>query len=185
MTACFIRHGETDWNRKGVIQGRMDIPLNDTGKAQAKRAGLALARESWDMIISSPVGRAMETANIIGKHIGIPEIITDAALLERDFGQGEGLAYEKIKEQFGDNIPGLEPMEAVRERMFGALRNYADVYPGKRLVVVSHGAAINALLHLLSGGAVGTGVTWLLNCCLTQIRQVADGFTIDYYNKET
>ena len=71
---CLVRHGQTDWNFQEIIQGREDIPLNEVGKKQASQSAAALQAESWDIIISSPLIRAQETAKEIAGAIGLPSI---------------------------------------------------------------------------------------------------------------
>ena len=64
---CLVRHGETDWNSLGILQGRKDIPLNDTGILQAEECRELLKSTNWDVFITSPLKRTMETAEIINK----------------------------------------------------------------------------------------------------------------------
>ena len=71
MIAAFIRHGQTDWNREGLLQGSSDIPLNDTGRAQARDALMTLRSMPWDVVVSSPLRRARETAQIIADALGL------------------------------------------------------------------------------------------------------------------
>ncbi|MET0318796.1 MAG: histidine phosphatase family protein, partial [Rhodococcus fascians] len=73
---ALVRHGETDWNLHGRLQGSSDIPLNDTGRAQAREAVYELSDHSWDLLVSSPLSRAAETADIIGSHLGISRTAT-------------------------------------------------------------------------------------------------------------
>ena len=67
-----VRHGETDWNRQRRIQGLTDIPLNDTGRAQAEAAAALIERSEWDLVVSSTLGRARETAAILARGLGLP-----------------------------------------------------------------------------------------------------------------
>ena len=71
-TICLVRHGQTDWNALGKLQGQTDIPLNELGKIQARQCGEFLSEEDWDVIISSPLKRARETAEIISNYIEVP-----------------------------------------------------------------------------------------------------------------
>lgn len=89
-----VRHGETDWNKLHKVMGRVDIPLNETGKSQAKITSEKLKEYKIDLIISSPLKRACETAKIINETKNL-EIIYDDRLLERDFGEFEGLDYNE------------------------------------------------------------------------------------------
>jgi uncharacterized phosphatase len=87
---ALVRHGETDWNLHGRLQGSSDIPLNSTGRAQASEAVYELEGRRWDLLVSSPLSRAAETADIIGAHLGIERTATYADLAERHFGAAEG-----------------------------------------------------------------------------------------------
>ena len=77
-----VRHGETDWNLQRRIQGSTDVPLNETGRAQARRVGQLLAGRTWDAIVASPLSRAFDTASIIAGEVGLPEPTTDPRLVE-------------------------------------------------------------------------------------------------------
>jgi uncharacterized phosphatase len=150
MTSIYlVRHGETDWNAQRRIQGRTDIPLNDTGRAQAATTGALLARRDWDGIFASPLSRAFETAGIIAAEIGLgtPGIVD--AIAERNYGEAEGLNWEQIDAMFpGDTpVPGRETHEAVAERAVPALIALALSNAGKSLVVVSHGGVIRSVLN--------------------------------------
>lgn len=91
------RHGQTDWNLLGKIQGQTDIKLNDTGRNQAKETGMQIQNEKIDLIITSPLKRAKETAEIINKNFNV-SIIEDDRLLERKYGRNEGSTKEDIQE---------------------------------------------------------------------------------------
>ena len=102
MTAiCLIRHGETDWNALGKLQGRTDIPLNETGKKQAKETGAFLKGSDWDVIITSPLRRAKETAEIINQYLGL-EIIEMEDFIERNYGDAEGMPFEERMRLYPD-----------------------------------------------------------------------------------
>jgi uncharacterized phosphatase len=162
MTSLYlVRHGETNWNAQRRIQGTTDIPLNDIGRAQAATTGRLLARREWDRVFSSPLSRAFETARIISDEIGIDDIATIEALVERNYGQAEGLNYEQIEQQFpGDTpVPGRETREQVAERVIPALIELAQAYPGARLLAVSHGGAIRAVLDAVDPGGRHGAIT--------------------------
>ena len=97
MKVYVIRHGQTDWNLLGKIQGQTDIKLNDTGRNQAKETGMQIQNEKIDLIITSPLKRAKETAEIINKNFNV-SIIEDDRLLERKYGRNEGSTKEDIQE---------------------------------------------------------------------------------------
>lgn len=143
-----VRHGETDWNRQHRIQGLTDIPLNETGRAQARETGRLLSRRSFDGIYSSPLSRAMETASIIADELGLAAPQAVDALVERNYGDAEGLNFAEIDRRYPDrgSVPGQETREAVAERVLPALRELAAAHHGESLIVVSHGGAIRSVL---------------------------------------
>ena len=150
MTELYlVRHGETNWNRQKRIQGLTDIPLNDTGRDQAKATGTLLARRRWDAVVSSPLSRARETANIIAVVLGLDEPTTMDAIVERNYGAAEGLNWGEVERDFprGTDVPGRESREQVSARVVPALIRLAEQRPGQALVVVSHGGAIRAVLE--------------------------------------
>jgi uncharacterized phosphatase len=149
MTLIFVvRHGETDWNRQRRIQGSTDIPLNSVGREQALATGRLLALRNWDAIITSPLLRARETAEIIASVTGRHSLQSLDDIAERRYGDAEGLTYEQVEAQFpGDSpVPGRESRESVALRAVPALITLADRYPGQSIVVVSHGGVIRSLL---------------------------------------
>jgi len=177
-TFLFVRHGETDWNREGRLQGTRDIPLNDEGRHQARR----LAR-AWDLggdvLISSPLLRARETAEILGASLGLLLRSTDFRLVERGFGQSEGLTLAERRSRYPDGTsPGEETTEIVRARARSFLDSMTLEHPGRTIIVVSHGALINAVLSLVSHGEVGTGKTSLANTSVSRIEYSATGWTV-------
>jgi uncharacterized phosphatase len=156
MTELYlVRHGETDWNRQRRIQGLTDIPLNDTGREQARMTGMLLARRAqWDAVLTSPLSRAAETGAIIAAELGLPVPDTIAAVVERNYGEAEGLDFVELDARFpaGSDVPGRESREQVAERVVPALVALAEQRPGDRLVIVSHGGAIRAALSEVDPG---------------------------------
>lgn len=148
MLLYLVRHGETDWNRQRRIQGSTDIPLNDTGRQQAHSTAGLLGRRRWDAVFSSPLSRAFETASIIATELGLPDPTPVDALVERSYGQAEGFTDRELDRLFpGDTpVPGREPREDVTARVLPALLGLASSCPGERVVVVSHGGVIRAVL---------------------------------------
>jgi uncharacterized phosphatase len=144
-----VRHGQTDWNLESRIQGSSDIPLNETGRRQARDAGRILAAESWDAIVSSPLSRALETAEIIAAEVGIATVTTEPALRERAYGAAEGLTGSEVEERFpaGVRVPGRESREQVVTRVRPALIRIAEEWPGKSVLLVSHGGVIGSLVR--------------------------------------
>ena len=184
MKICLIRHGETDWNVIGRLQGREDIPLNENGKTQAKHCGMALKSMTWAAIITSPLLRARQTAEIIAGALNIQEIHDDTNLAERDYGKASGLIEEERIALFPDGkYEGIEDWEALRDRMYTSIIHNADKFHPNNIIIVSHGSAINSVLAELSGHEIGTGKTRLKNACVSMLAYTGGALCIDFYNK--
>ena len=151
MLLYLVRHGETDWNRQRRIQGTTDIPLNATGRDQAARTGALLATRDWDAVVASPLSRAVETASIIAAEVGLPAPTTDDRLVERNYGEAEGLDFEELQRLFPDDtpVPGREKRSAVAARAIEALMDIARRHPDEAVIVVSHGGLIRSVLRVV------------------------------------
>ena len=147
-----FRHGQTDWNINFLLQGVTDIPMNSTGIAQVKTAARALRRDDWDLVLTSPLGRARETAEIIAEQLGFDDIHQQELLVERSFGEAEGLAYDQWKLKYSnlDEIPGGESKSELTARSKLLLQTFARTQPGKRILAISHGALIRTVLAISS-----------------------------------
>jgi probable phosphoglycerate mutase len=159
----FIRHGETDWNRDLRFQGQRDVPLNPRGKRQAARNGRAVAgilREGEWRLVASPLGRAVETMEIVLGEAGQDgrRFAMDATLMEANYGDWEGLTLDEIAVRFpkgarqrdadkwGYAPPNGESYEMVATRVARWLKALdAPTF------VVAHGGILRALFHLLAG----------------------------------
>ena len=150
-----VRHGQTDWNLAKRIQGASDIPLNDTGRAQAEATAQALAGGSYDAIYTSPLGRAAETAAIIAGRTGLDSPHPLPALAERRYGEAEGLTGAEILARWpeGTPVPGRESRDAVVERALPALLELGERHPGESIIVVSHGGVIGSIARHVTGHA--------------------------------
>ncbi|KAL6553138.1 hypothetical protein OROGR_006980 [Orobanche gracilis] len=154
-----IRHGETEWNADRRIQGHLDVDLNDVGRQQAVAVADRLSREpKISAVYSSDLKRAFDTANIIAKSCGVPEVTKDPDLRERHLGDLQGVVFHEIAninpeahKAFVSNrddqeIPGGgESFNQLYERCTSALQRIAEKHMGERVVVVSHGGTIRAL----------------------------------------
>lgn len=158
MNIYLLRHGETDWNRAGRLQGHTDIALNDTGRIQMQHAGeiLGMLDEKIDLILSSPLSRARESAGIVARQLGYPgeEILVEDMLIERFFGKGEGLTAAERKEKYPNDIfPEMESYEQVIGRarvLFGKIvRTYQDK---DNILLVAHGAILYAVMAGIAEG---------------------------------
>lgn len=152
MTSLYlVRHGETDWNKSRRIQGHSDIQLNDTGREQASRTAELLASRRWDAVYSSPLSRAWETASIIAGRLGFDGPTALPGVIERNYGQAEGLTYDELAEKFpfGSDVTGRESREHAAARAVPALIEAARRHAEGSVLVVSHGGLIRSVLtHL-------------------------------------
>src|SRR3990167_5657918 len=145
-----IRHGETTWNVDTRIQGRLDIPLNDTGHRQARRMALALRDEPISAIYASDLARAWETAHYLGRALSV-EVTPEEGLRERGFGDFEGKTYAEIEaQQPAQSLrwrkrdpefapPGGESLLAMHHRVVEAAQRLAAQHPGELIALVGHG----------------------------------------------
>jgi broad specificity phosphatase PhoE len=146
------RHGETDWNREHRVQGQTDVPLNAAGLAQAESLADSLSAERLDAVYSSDLARARQTADAVARRQGL-EVVTDAALREKNFGSWEGLTDVEIAERFPDAVRGRwgdgERTEDVAARVLPAIELIRARHPDGLVLVVSHGGAIRIVLDQL------------------------------------
>ena len=179
-----VRHGETDWNLAGRLQGSTDIPLNGQGKQSALKTALYFQSNgiAISSIMTSPLTRAKQTAQIIADVLAIP-VIEQQALTERCFGEAEGLtAEERVLKFPNQDILGLEDIQVVRQRVWDVLQTLATTNTDESIIIVSHGGVINAVLSILSNGEIGTGITKLKNACLNHITYSNNEWTIHSHN---
>jgi 2,3-bisphosphoglycerate-dependent phosphoglycerate mutase len=154
-TLLLVRHGETDWNADGRLQGHTDRPLSDFGRRQAGRLAEELAEERLDAIYASDLSRARETAEIVGARLGLA-VDLDPDLREKDWGTWEGLtAVERERVELAG-----ETTEAHEKRILGALRRIADRHPGGRVLVVTHGGS----MRRVQTAALGMALPVVENC---------------------
>jgi uncharacterized phosphatase len=183
-TLCIIRHGETDWNSSGRLQGTEDIELNEAGRQQAFGLAKYFENQSWDVIISSPLKRAFETASIIAAHLSFSAVEVVNELIERDYGMASGLFPEERHNLFPDGIiPQQEEFGDLRLRAMEAITRIVGKHQGKRIIVVSHGAFTNSILYSISGGEFGSFKTRLKNGCINQLIHSDQGWSVQFYNK--
>ena len=163
-TISFIRHGETDWNAEGRLQGQRDIPLNDLGRVQAEEAGRILAKlhpqpDDLDWIVS-PLGRTQETARIARTAIGLGDnyFKLDERLKELTFGDWEGLTWPEVRKADPDGARGRERdkwnyVPPSGENYAMLCERIAPVLADLRrdTVLVSHGGVARGLMTLIAG----------------------------------
>jgi glucosyl-3-phosphoglycerate phosphatase len=175
------RHGQTTWNVEHRFQGQTDIPLDDTGEAQAEYAARRLATLMPSAIFASDLSRAQQTAAPLSRLTGLP-VTPDKGLRERSGGVWEGLTDTEIRERYPReraswDPPDGEPTSVVGDRMSAAInRIAAGLEPGQVAVVVSHGAALRIGMERVLGlPAEGIGVLGPLANCSWSVLSVVDG----------
>lgn len=178
---AFIRHGQTDWNRDDRLQGSSDIPLNDTGRAQAHEAAALLRDGGWQVIVSSPLSRARETAQIIADDLGLELGPAYDELIERDYGPLEGESSSETIARFPDrSYPGAEPLDSVVARGRAGLARVADDYGDQEVVIVCHGTIIRYTLAALAGRPVDG----IRNGSISTLRLAGDAWDVLTVNGE-
>lgn len=149
MKLYAARHGETAWNAEYRVCGRTDLPLTERGMEQAKRLAEQVRGKRIDLIIASPMQRAMQTAQPAAKVLGLP-ILADDRLMEQNYGVFEGVprndpAFLANKRQFAVRYPGGESMMDLAARVYAALEDIRERYPGRIVLIVCHGAVCRTI----------------------------------------
>jgi len=187
MRIYLIRHGETDWNKELRLQGREDVPLNETGRMQAMECGNQIKKLKIDAAAASPLMRAQDTAMIIANQLGVCDVNIEPDLIERDFGAASGITYQEMKEKYPnrEEIPGFESDERMIARMKDVILKYEEQYPNGHVLMVSHGAAINSMIAEITNGTCGTGKARLKNTCINVIDVQEKKMTLLEYNMDS
>ncbi len=149
MTNFFmVRHGETEWNRLGKIQGVSDIPLNENGRRQAAELGVDLQNYEVERIGTSPLSRAQETAQILAESLKLEVPLVIPGLIERDYGEAEGSHGADFYKTFpdGQGVVGRETKEHVTQRVLSSLQELATSSI-ENYLLVAHGAVIRSLFE--------------------------------------
>ncbi|MBS1122876.1 MAG: phosphoglycerate mutase [Deltaproteobacteria bacterium] len=174
-TILLARHGETEWNALGKLQGHTDIALNDTGRAQARALAAALVASRVAAVMTSDLVRARETGEIVATALGLATPAIDPALRERRFGVFEGLTRDECAARHPDawqawqaqtgTPPGGEARELAIARMAKTLARIAAA-DGDPVLVVSHGGVMRLwLMHVLGTTVplIGNGTTYVID----------------------
>ena len=154
MKLYVIRHGRTPWNEKGLMQGIEDIKLSLTGKKEAEDIRKKLKDINFDICISSPLKRTLETANIVAN--GKCKIITDELLIERNLGEFEGKKYDDYQKlnywdyNLNNDSYGVEPVKNILKRTLIFLNNLKEK-DYKTVLIVSHAATIRSINYNIKG----------------------------------
>jgi probable phosphoglycerate mutase len=178
-----IRHGRTKWNLEGKAQGHSDIPLDQDGLSDAKELAERLSAEEWDVIFSSPLMRAKQTAEAIGMRKKI-EILYDDRLLEVSGGQIEGTTEAERVTKWGKEWYkldlGIEKSDVVLSRGLSFIEDIINVHPEKNILIVSHGSFIKHLLKELVPQLNNIGS--LKNTSLTILNKTNQFWDVELYN---
>lgn len=157
MSIYVVRHGQTDYNVKKVFQGHIDIPLNEVGKKQALETALKFKNTNLDIILASPLKRAIQTAQPISEITGRP-IIIEKRIIERGFGNMEGHQNRKdwnikmmLDYKKNYNIENIEPIQSLFKRIYDFLDEITEKYKDKKIALVTHGAVSQAIECYFNG----------------------------------
>ncbi len=160
-TAILMRHGETHWNREGRVMGRNPVELSENGRAQVQAATLLARSLQPDLIVTSPLIRARQTAEIVASAIGGIEITEDPAIAEVSYGRWEGMTYKELvndphyavyrESPVNYPTPGGETIPDVQARGVAAVHRAIEAHPGCRILFVSHGDIIRTVLCYFLG----------------------------------
>lgn len=160
-TLILIRHGETEWNREGRVQGHLDSALTAEGVAQAEACALRLQSESFDHVYASDLVRARRTAGILNASPKLP-VRYEPALRERCYGIGEGKTYLELDAMYPElssrsrstdadfAITGGESRRQFHQRITGVLPQIVEAHAGKRILVVTHGGVLGVIYRWLN-----------------------------------
>lgn len=195
MKIILIRHGQTKWNKEEVFRGKADIPLDETGIAQAEATGASLAHINIAAVYSSPLARAKETARIIARPHGLGVQVVDG-LSDIDCGAWEGLPVEEARSRYPEvfeawqeaphtvTFPDGESLDDVAGRAAAALEGISASHAeGETVAVVSH-RVVNKLLLLWILG-LGSSAFWKIRqdtCCVNVISHGPAGYVLHLLN---
>lgn len=195
VSIYLVRHGRTLWNKEEVFRGQADIPLDDYGRQQAAAVGEALTGKGIHAMVTSPLGRAVETATIAGGILGGVPILHEPRLTDVDYGEWQGLPHEEVKVRYpqlyqtwignpGDvTFPGGESLRQVAQRCWEALLGISNTYSGCSVAIVSH-RVINKIL-LAQALRAGFQAFWKVRqdtACINLMVAERDSFVVHSMN---
>ncbi len=159
--ATLVRHGETDWNNQEKVQGsNVDEPLNDTGRDQIRTAAKKLKKQTFDIVLSSDLSRAAESAKILAQELKIDKVVILPALRERDLGAWSGRTESSILKEYPPYPKGMdiafhyetpekgESLSQFMHRLQTAHEDIVRTYAGKRVLIVCHHGVVQGLKEL-------------------------------------
>ena len=164
----FVRHGQSEYNRRRLYTGQTDVPLTDRGREQARLAGRQ-TDAAFDLIVASPLSRALETAQLIAAEIGYPpdRILTNPLFMERGLGLLEGRSNDEIDE----DTAGFDDMESIEDFLQRARSGLAFLrgLPAENILLASHGAVARALQAALAPGSSYADFSEPANAVIVQL----------------
>jgi probable phosphoglycerate mutase len=192
-----IRHGETAWNRERRLQGQLDIPLNETGQAQARALAEALAGEPIDAVYSSDLGRAMQTASPLAEALGL-KVRSEPRLRERSYGTLQGKTYAEVAEQLPEDFarwqarvpdyapPQGESLAQFHDRAVEIALSLSRRHPGERIALVAHGGVLDCLYREATGMTLEAPRQHeLLNASINRLRSDSHHLTLAQWGDVT
>lgn len=194
VNIVLVRHGETAWNRNKIFRGTYDIPLNETGQAQAKLLAKVFRKRRIDAVYSSPLSRAYQTAEIALSHHQIEPVIVEE-FIDINYGDWTGKEDSAVEKQWPRehaiwnnepqkaHIPGGEALRTVFNRAFEAMECIAAKHKDQTVAIFTH-RVVNKLLVL---GALGLELSHFKcimqdNCCLNEFIRTETGYLIQCIN---
>lgn len=162
---CIARHGETDWNRRGVLQGWLDVPINELGRQQAVALAANLASENFAAVWTSPLSRALETAQIVAQALHLPAPSSHEGLREKHFGAVQGVPKNELAElnpalleqilrrNPAAEFAGGETMDEFADRVIEAIEDIGARHRGERVLVITHGWVMDVVTRHIAGHA--------------------------------
>lgn len=185
-----IRHGETLWNVDSRIQGHLNIGLNDTGRWQAERLGMALKDEPITAIYASDLSRAHDTALAVSRRTGVP-VQAEPGLRERSFGEFEGRTFAEIETELPEQAQrwrqrdpsftpaGGESLLMLEARVLSVAGRLAAQHPGEQIALFAHGGVIDILYRAATRLDLQAARTWALgNTAINRLLWSPEGFSL-------
>jgi len=160
---CVARHGETDWNNAGILQGWLDVPINERGRVQAREMARAFAAVGFSCVYASPLRRSLETAQIIAAELRLPTPTCHDGLKERNFGVIQGIPKAELAELNPALLEHIlkrnpdsrfeqgESMDECATRVLGGVMDIARQRAGERVLAITHGWAMDAIAREVRG----------------------------------
>lgn len=188
---CIVRHGETEWNAAGRVQGQLDVPLSPVGMAQARAVAAVLGRESFDAIYSSDLIRVRQTAEPVARLLRL-EVILDSRLRERHYGVFQGMTYADAKERVPDGYARFrakdpdyafgtgESLRGFNERCLAFFDELLEGNRGKSILVFTHGGVLEMLYRHATGRGLSTARDFEIpNAALNRLQFGTGGWRVD------